>query len=206
MNSCEKYWWITEHPAFRNKDHVGITIDIEPHMICKETNRIENFRALNTTLQLWIEVMVPYDCDGSFEQSHNTDLDCGGFTWEEAIDNLYDLVLEHYGSYTQEELEEKWNSIFKIKPRNIIAPSRKLKAHWSLGNYKWSNYVLSDDQLEIFREEQQETLQTISALTNYRKTCSIDEYDAVDDELEKERYTLYVQTESIKHKFNLRKP
>lgn len=208
MNSCEKYWWITEHPEFINKDLATVDIEITPHMVCKETNRIEDYEKLNTTLQLWIEVMVPYynSDEDKWEHSHHTELDCGGFTWEEAIDNLYELVLKEYGDYTEEDCKEKRNSLFRIQQATITAKSRKLKTTWSLGKrspQRWGDRILSPEHIEIYKLDVQETLKTINALTNYRKTCSIEEYDEVDAELEKEKFILFECELSIQHNIDL---
>lgn len=115
MNTAEKYWWVYNHPKLNQFDGWSPWIDVEPHMVCKETNRVEDDRSKNTTLQLWIEVMYYVVDEMVVDQSeitknfipmrnnmtycHDWQLDCGGFTFEEAIDDLYELVLEHYGDY-----------------------------------------------------------------------------------------------------------
>lgn len=208
MNSCEKYWRIMDHPAFINKDFVGIEISIDPHMVCKETNKIEDYKKLNTTLQLWIEVLVPYYNDDTkqFESEHNWMLDCGGFTWEEAIDTLYDLVLIEYGDYTKEDRTLKMDEVYKIKQSTVFAPTRLFKASVNFTDKpkKWSNDLLDDEQLSVLNDETMvATLKTIQALTNYRNTCSINEYPDVDSELEKEHFHLFEQRLSIEHKIDL---
>ena len=43
---------------------------------------------------LWVEVSY---LDADFESVHDWDLDCGGETAEDAINNLYDLVVAKFG-------------------------------------------------------------------------------------------------------------
>lgn len=106
MNITEKYYWITEHPACVPFGDTAI-IEITPHMVCPETNHIEKLDILNTKLRFWVEFMIPcYDEYNKIHtHSHDWELDCGGDTWEEAVETLYNLVLEKYGDYTDEDLE-----------------------------------------------------------------------------------------------------
>lgn len=99
LTTSDKYWNILEHPALNFK-YKGPEIEIEPHTICKSSGKIESYQELNTTMQLWIEVRIPQQSDDNesdYIMVHDYELDCGGFTYEEAIDNLYNLVMERYG-------------------------------------------------------------------------------------------------------------
>jgi hypothetical protein len=104
MNIAEKYYWIVEHPKYVPFASAAI-IEITPHMVCPETNRVEKLQFMNTKLQFWAELMIPH-FDKQFNQhchAHDWELDCGGDTWEEAVENLYQLVIQKYGDYTEED-------------------------------------------------------------------------------------------------------
>lgn len=62
-----------------------------------KTNELDDDRTKNTKVQVWLECF-PYnenvDVD---ERFHDTDLDCGGDTFEDAIITLSKLVKEKYG-------------------------------------------------------------------------------------------------------------
>lgn len=200
MNSCNKYWWIYEHPAFLNRGGQVVEIEITPHMICKETDKIENFKPLNQTLQLWVEMMIPYyDVDEcQWRHKHDMELDCGGFTWEEAIDNLYLLVLEHYGDYTDEDIAKKHDEIYKIKHQVVMAKSRRV-----MPNYNWHRDIIAEEMKECYPDEIQNIEDTINALTNYKKTCNIEDHYVIDIEIEKEQFRLYEWDLSYKTGINL---
>lgn len=110
MNITEKYYWITNHPAYVNLGEEAI-IEVTPHMVCPETNRIEDLPLLNTKTQFWVELMIPY-YDEQFKQhthAHDWQMDCGGDTWELAIETLYNKVLDQYGSYTDNDIPKMTN-------------------------------------------------------------------------------------------------
>lgn len=105
MNITEKYYWITQHPKYVPFADTAV-IEITPHMVCPETNCIENLGLLNTKLRFWVELMIPHFDEQNKQHchAHDYELDCGGDTWEEAVENLYQLVLEKYGDYTDEDM------------------------------------------------------------------------------------------------------
>lgn len=201
MNACDKYYWILDHPAFINKGHVRPELDIDPHMVCPVTNRIEEFERLNTKHVLWVEFMVPYfDTDiNEWRHSHDYHCDTGGDTWEEMIEKLYDLVLEKYGSYTNDDVEKKLFEVHgtRITLRTSNAKKRKLKVRWCLTPPKWSDDIIKPEYYEVMIEEEKEVQGTILALTEYRKTCNISEYDEVDIEIERNQYILFEQQLSM---------
>lgn len=119
MNIADKYYWITNHPKYVPFGQDAV-IEITPHMVCPETNRIEDLALLNTKLRFWVELMIPYeDTENNYHGlAHEWELDCGGDTWEEAVEALYQLVLEKYGNYGGAELDEHhkaWLEEMKIK-------------------------------------------------------------------------------------------
>lgn len=98
----DKYWWIYHHTKLQGPSWGCVWIDIQPHMVDPATRCIEDDESRNTHLEFWVE------CGGTCEPDehtpkgctyHDWELDCGGDTWNEAIDNLYKLVLKHYGEY-----------------------------------------------------------------------------------------------------------
>ena len=190
-----------DHPAFINPDYVRLTLEIDPHMVCPITNRIEKFAPLNTKHQLWVEVMVPhYDEDAKkWKHSHDWDCDTGGDTWEEMIENLYDLIVAKYGEYTDDDVAKKNYEVHgvRIMKQTVNAKSRTLNIRWNLNTSKWSDDILSEDYRDIMVEEEKEVQGTIRALTEYRKTCNIVEYEAVDAELEMYKFILLEQQLSL---------
>lgn len=103
MNFVDKYWWIYNHPKLRGPEYGSVWIEIEPHMVCPETNRIEDDDSLNTKVQYWVECggTCIDEFLGGVSQYHDCDLDCGGDTYEEAVERLYELVLTHYDDYEE---------------------------------------------------------------------------------------------------------
>lgn len=107
-NACEAYWWVYDHPKLIYKGYAHPTIEITPHMVDPTLNggrgQISDIPEDNTTLQFWVELMYYDDVeilDGVWEEGscHDWELDCGGWTWEEAVFNIANNVLERYGDY-----------------------------------------------------------------------------------------------------------
>ncbi len=107
MNICDKYYWITAHPAYVPMG-AEACIEVTPHMVCPETRRIENLNFLNTKLEFWVELMTPFFDEETkiWTLAHDWELDCGGDSWEEAIEALYQKVLKHHGDYDINEVHE----------------------------------------------------------------------------------------------------
>jgi hypothetical protein len=102
-NACEAYWWVDNHPKLIYGGYANPWIEITPHMVNPESNSIEDDESLNTKLRFWVE-FGPYVEDtyhGGLIVSHDWELDCGGWTWEEACINLAILILEKYGDYEE---------------------------------------------------------------------------------------------------------
>ena len=108
MNHVDKYYWVIDHPKLTNKYGTQPVIELTPHMVNPDNNTIMDDVTLNTKSQWWIEVnvanidfnpkSVPFS-ENSHEYMHDWNLDCGGNSAEDAVDMLYQLVLEHYGGY-----------------------------------------------------------------------------------------------------------
>lgn len=111
----KKEWELKNHHKFLFAyPEETIIVLIDPHLICKKTNRIEDDASLNDTLQYWVEVLVPFEIDWSREDSHyayvkgrkfalahDIDLDCGGYTYEEAIIKAHKLMTKKYGQTSE---------------------------------------------------------------------------------------------------------
>jgi len=104
MNHVDKYYWVIDHPKLT----IGggqASIELTPHMVNPDNETIEteySKRHLNTASRWWVEVQVESENEcGSqgYEWCHDWDLDCGGNTAEDAINNLHQLVLDKYGDY-----------------------------------------------------------------------------------------------------------
>lgn len=98
MNVSDKYFWIIDHENIGAPYSQG-SIELTPQMVNPETKEIDlEDPSKNTKLEWWIEFSK---LDSVYDDiaTHYWDLDCGGDTAEEAIDNLCNLVKEKYGDY-----------------------------------------------------------------------------------------------------------
>lgn len=94
---AQKYWEIINHKAFV-VDFQDAIIDVIPVDVNPSTDRIEDDTSLNTKHQCWVELSIPLKEKEDFcTYDHVWELDTGGDSFEEAISNLYDLVIEKYG-------------------------------------------------------------------------------------------------------------
>lgn len=99
MNHVDKYYWIINHPKL-TLGRGQAQIELTPHMVNPITGAIDPDDHLNTKFEWWVELSsVGCGDNGGHEMYHEWELDCGGDTAEEAIDNLYNLVLVKYGDY-----------------------------------------------------------------------------------------------------------
>ena len=111
----KKEWELRNHHKFAFAyPEETIVLLIDPHLICKKTNRVEDDPKLNDTLQYWVEVLVPFEIDWSMPSSeyhyvkgrkfalrHDMDLDCGGYSYEEVILNAHKLMTKKYGATSE---------------------------------------------------------------------------------------------------------
>lgn len=113
MNYVDKYYWVYNHPSLRSRYFLYPEIDVYPVTVCPDTNEIAKDESLNTKPKIWVEVTVANKkCDQKIYKSyHDYDLDCTGDTYEEAINILYELVLNGYGDYSKEDLDSFYKSI-----------------------------------------------------------------------------------------------
>ncbi|EOP4613784.1 TPA: hypothetical protein IFD62_000400 [Escherichia coli] len=202
MTTSEKYWWILGHPKFINKDMVPARIDIEPHDVCPMTNRIEDFKALNTKTQFWVEFLSPMyiEQDDEWVQAHDYQLDCGGDTYEEAIDELYKNVLNTYGDYTQQEADDKFHKIHSFNAsQSIYNPAKTV---WE-ERHSWSSCVIDEETKEKIIDDIKNLKNTIQALRAFIKSCTIEEQQEAKIHLESEECKLWVLEKSLEKGIDL---
>lgn len=104
----EAYHFLDNHLLFKDK-FMSEALFVEVVKVNPMTNEIDDNHVLNTKTQVWLE------CGGEEDDQfyHDINLDTGGDTFEEAIINLANLVVSHYGTYTAEErelAEQKWHN------------------------------------------------------------------------------------------------
>lgn len=92
MDFYEAWKFLNNHPMFYMNFAYDLWIDVVK--VNPETNEIDINKDKNTKVQVWLE-------HGKYEKeyhscNHDTDLDCGGNTFEEAIIELARLVKENY--------------------------------------------------------------------------------------------------------------
>lgn len=75
-------------------------LDIDVVMINPENGYIDSDKSKNTQIEILLECGMLED--GS--PAHDIELDCGGYTFEEAIINLANLVIEHYPEETEKTI------------------------------------------------------------------------------------------------------
>ncbi|BBM62050.1 hypothetical protein EO157G_4610 [Escherichia phage SP27] len=202
MTTSEKYWWILGHPKFINKDMVPARIDIEPHDVCPMTNRIEDFKALNTKTQFWVEFLSPMyiEQDDEWVQAHDYQLDCGGDTYEEAIDKLYKNVLNTCGDYTQQEADNTFNKIHAFKStQSIFNPTKTV---WE-ERHSWSSCVIDEETKEKIIDDIKNLKNTIEALREFIMSCTIEQKKEAKIHLESEECKLWVLEKSIEKGIDL---
>lgn len=204
MNICEKYYWIMNHPKYVPFGNEAI-IEITPHMVCPVTNCVENIDELNTKLQFWVELMIPY-YDEDFNQhthAHDWDMDCGGDTWEEAVEALYNLVLIKYGDYTEQDLENHRKEAMKSYDPSIFSMMN------AENNISLPEEMIPLSEYEIEFMKEQIAQMTIAESILHEKindpAITLEEYFDAELELIALEHDLYVMQESIKHGYDVEK-
>lgn len=97
MDHADKYYWIIDHPHIGAEGVQG-SIELTPQKVNPENSTIEENEELNTKYEWWVEFSKLDKISDGIE-THYWELDCGGDTAEEAINNLYNLVKDKYGEY-----------------------------------------------------------------------------------------------------------
>jgi hypothetical protein len=103
MNHVDKYYWIVDHPSLTKFCGGQAKIELNPQCINPENNTIDLVNPLNNTkFEWWVELSYAFSEDwmeGVWELGHDMEFDTGGDSAEEAINNLYELVLNKFGKY-----------------------------------------------------------------------------------------------------------
>jgi len=120
------YQFLYTHPMFQevinynndtyNESRFQECLDIDVVKVNPETNNIDDDENKNTKVQIWIEC-------GKFDKDcrwHNIELDCGAATFELAIIELANLVMEWYGEGNERIKKADWerDNIIKNCPED----------------------------------------------------------------------------------------
>ena len=99
MNFYDAYHFLKNHPMFNGRFLEALDIDVVK--VNPDTNSIDDDRNKNTKTRVWLETgayieddPLPIECSPFY---HDYYLDCGGDTFEDAIIQLAELVIKHYG-------------------------------------------------------------------------------------------------------------
>jgi len=122
MNMTERWQWLKDHPSFNMSEGedglpweaLPMGLDVDFVMVDPETEMIEDDPNRNTAVRCWLEFgpfwIAEEDPNWPRDEvlhspmvSHDTDLDSGGPTFEEAFLELCLKVLEHYGDYERKQ-------------------------------------------------------------------------------------------------------
>ena len=98
----DKYYWIMDHPLKRVSDiYFGQNeIDIQPQLVNPVTNEVDMDDSLNTKVEFWVEFSYfDVECEAN---AHDIEFDCGGDSYEEAVEALFQLVYNKFGDYITE--------------------------------------------------------------------------------------------------------
>lgn len=93
MNFYEAWRFLSEHKIFDDSfeyDRLWVHVT----KVNPVTNILDDDMAKNTKVQVWLECFP--DNEEIKGRYHDTDLDCGGDTFEEAIVELASLVKKYY--------------------------------------------------------------------------------------------------------------
>ena len=100
----DKYYWIVNHPLNRNLNNHIISaneIDVLPSLVDPEIGEVNlDDDTKNTKVEYWVELSY-LDLDEDI-MGHDYRFDCGGDSFEEAVESLFQLVYDKFGDYTAE--------------------------------------------------------------------------------------------------------
>ena len=102
-NFYDAWWFLEYHPMFNDEYGSNMfqdCLDVHIAKVNPITCMVDNDDELNTKVEVWLEI-GHYDSNCRW---HDTKLDCGGDTYEEAIINLANNVQEQYGN-TKERIK-----------------------------------------------------------------------------------------------------
>ena len=97
----DKYYWIVNHPLNRNLSNHIISaneIDVLPSLVDPEIGEVNlDDDTKNTKVEYWVELSY-LDLDEDI-MCHDYWFDCGGDSYEEAVETLFQLVYDKFGDY-----------------------------------------------------------------------------------------------------------
>ena len=97
----DKYYWIVNHPLNRNLSNHIISaneIDVLPSLVDPEIGEVNlDDDTKNTKVEYWVELSY-LDLDEDI-MCHDYRFDCGGDSYEEAVEALFQLVYDKFGDY-----------------------------------------------------------------------------------------------------------
>ena len=100
----DKYYWIVCHPLHRDlSNHIvpDNEIDVLPSLVDPEIGEVNlEDDTKNTKVEFWAELSY-FDLDEDC-MCHDYRFDCGGDSFEEAVESLFRLVYDKFGDYTAE--------------------------------------------------------------------------------------------------------
>ena len=98
----DKYYWIVNHPLNRNLSNHIISaneIDVLPSLVDPEIGEVNlDDDTKNTKVEYWVELSY-LDLDEDI-MCHDYRFDCGGDSYGEAVEALFQLVYDKFGDYT----------------------------------------------------------------------------------------------------------
>ena len=97
----DKYYWIVNHLLNRNlSNHIipANEIDVLPSLVDPEIGEVNlDDDTKNTKVEYWVELSY-VDLDEDI-MCHDYRFDCGGDSYEEAVEALFQLVYNEFGDY-----------------------------------------------------------------------------------------------------------
>ncbi len=102
LNTTDVFWHSSkENLEFWERNNFTDSLMFIVVKVNPKTNRIDDKEYKNTKTQIWLECGEPviksnnFDILDKIEFCHNTDYDCSGDTFEEAIINLANIVYNY---------------------------------------------------------------------------------------------------------------
>ena len=110
MDFYRAWHFLRNHPCqFDSEGEEHYDLWVWPALVNPETGSVDDDKSKNTQVEIWVEFghWCEYPKDGSTPaftgSSHDTRLDCGGKTYEEAIITLAQRVAVYYGTWDMSE-------------------------------------------------------------------------------------------------------
>lgn len=116
------WWWLQQHPVFwyfgGNRHHESTLqwergtdegLEFRPVKVNPETERIDDDKARNTALRIWVEVF-PCSMTGGRDgiRLHDYECDTGGPTYEEAVIRVAREIYAVHG-HDRQALHRRWS-------------------------------------------------------------------------------------------------